>query len=80
MTCDICNRCTFANGDKYEGEWAAGQPHGQGSMVYADGDRYSGLWVRGKRHGQGSAVFSDGTKFRGAWEEDCWVQSSAHGR
>ncbi len=73
-------RCTFANGDKYEGSWVAGAPHGSGAMLYCSGERYQGAWQNGRRHGQGSAVFEDGVRFCGAWQDDCWVQSSADPR
>ena len=42
-----------ANGDSYEGEWAADQRHGHGRFVSLHGDVYEGGWVHGQRSGQG---------------------------
>jgi hypothetical protein len=69
-------RCMFANGDKYDGEWEKGLPHGFGTMLYCSGEWYTGQWQQGKRHGEGKATFFDGTKFKGMWEEDMWLQSA----
>ena len=35
---------TYANGDKYEGEWEKNSRQGKGVMVYANGDKYEGNW------------------------------------
>lgn len=47
-------RFQYANGDTYDGDWHAGQRHGQGvCTVGADGTRYTGAWVRDQMHGTG---------------------------
>ncbi len=33
---------TYANGDKYEGEYKNGQCHGRGVYSHANGDKYEG--------------------------------------
>lgn len=35
---------TYANGDKYEGEWHADKRLGTGRFTYANGDEYEGQW------------------------------------
>jgi len=39
---------TWANGDKYVGNWDHDSRHGMGIMIYANGDKYDGNWVDGK--------------------------------
>ncbi len=36
---------TFANGDKYVGEFKDDMIHGQGTQTFADGTIEKGLWV-----------------------------------
>ena len=52
-----------ASGDKYEGEWRAGKPHGKGSLWKMEKrlrKRYAGDWVQGKRSGRGAAWTREG--------------------
>ena len=44
---------TFANGNKYEGEWKDGKRSGQGTFKWADGEKYVGEYAGDKRNGQG---------------------------
>ena len=39
----------WADGRKYEGNWAFGKQHGQGKYVLSDGKVRIGLWNNGKR-------------------------------
>jgi hypothetical protein len=40
---------TYANGDKYVGEWRDGKRHGQGILTYADGrPPLEGIWEDNK--------------------------------
>ena len=39
---------TFANGDKYIGEYKDGEIHGQGTLTYADGRVEKGIWENGQ--------------------------------
>ena len=45
---------SWANGDKYVGEWKDGLNHGQGTYTWADGDKYVGEYKDGLMHGQGT--------------------------
>ena len=58
---------TYANGDRYEGEWAYGHYEGQGVKVYANGDRYEGEWVYGRYGGQGVKTYANGDRYEGEW-------------
>lgn len=46
-------KCTYANGDEYDGAWEHDQRCGQGTMTYANGDVYVGEWRDDQRHGYG---------------------------
>jgi len=61
---------TYANGDKYVGEWKDNKYHGQGTYTYADGRKYVGEWKDNKRHGQGTYTTNDGVKYVGEWKND----------
>jgi hypothetical protein len=39
---------TFANGDKYEGEWKDDKRNGQGIFTSNDGNVYEGTWKNDK--------------------------------
>ena len=61
---------TFANGDKYVGEFKDESFHGQGTFTYEDGE-YVGEFKDNKKHGQGTYTFADdGTKYVGEWKDD----------
>tara|TARA_B100001105_G_scaffold223578_1_gene192214 strand:- start:63 stop:659 length:597 start_codon:yes stop_codon:yes gene_type:complete len=45
---------TWANGQKYVGEWKDGKYHGQGTYTWPDGKKYVGEWKDGKYHGPGT--------------------------
>ena len=59
---------TFANGDKYVGEFKDGKGHGQGTATWADGEKYVGEFKDGKKHGQGTITFANGEKYVGEWK------------
>lgn len=61
---------TWADGSRYEGQWANGKAHNYGKMRHADGDEYEGLWLDGVAHGQGVYKSKNGTIFQGQWAED----------
>jgi uncharacterized protein (TIGR02145 family) len=60
---------TWANGDKYVGEWKDGKQHGQGTYTHANGGKYVGEWKDGKQHGQGVKTWSNGDKYVGEWKD-----------
>ena len=44
---------TWANGDKYVGEFRDDLRNGQGTMTWANGDKYVGNWENGQRTVEG---------------------------
>ncbi len=60
---------TFANGDKYAGEFKDGKKHGQGTYTYASGDKYVGEYKDGKANGQGTYTYANGEKYVGEWKD-----------
>ena len=61
---------TYANGDKYVGEFKDGKRNGQGTYTLASGDKYVGEYKDGKRNGQGTYTFADGDKYVGEFKDD----------
>jgi hypothetical protein len=60
---------TYANGDKYEGEWKDDLKNGQGTFTWANGNKYVGEYKDDKRNGQGTYFFADGDKEVGEWRD-----------
>ena len=56
---------TFADGEKYVGEFKDGEFHGQGTYTFTDGENYVGGFKDGKRHGQGTYTYADRSIDRG---------------
>lgn len=44
----------WGRGEKYDGDWLHGAPHGRGRCEYNDGDTFEGLWIEGVRQGDGA--------------------------
>ena len=65
---------TYANGNKYVGEWKDGKRHGQGTHTWASGDKYVGEFKDDKRHGQGTYTRADGTVKKGKWKNGDFVK------
>ena len=61
---------TYANGDKYVGEFRDGKFHGQGTFTFANGNRYIGEFRNGKRSGQGTHNYAGGDTYAGEWRDD----------
>ncbi len=59
---------TWADGDKYEGEWKEGKFQGKGKYYYSNGSIFSGMYEKGKKHGNGVFVNPNGKDFEGVWE------------
>ena len=38
---------SFANGNRYEGEFHAGLPNGEGQFITSDGQSIAGIWSSG---------------------------------
>jgi hypothetical protein len=61
---------TFADGEKYVGEFKDGKYHGQGTLMWADGEKYVGEYKDGKYHGQGTGTWADREiKYSGEWKD-----------
>jgi hypothetical protein len=52
---------TYANGDKYVGEWREDQKHGLGTNIYANGRKEVGSFKDGLLHGLAIQYRADGT-------------------
>jgi hypothetical protein len=66
---------TFANGDKYVGEFKDNKQHGQGTFTWGSGSewagrKYVGEYKDNKQHGQGTTTLSDGSKFVGEFKDN----------
>ena len=69
---------TYANGDKYFGEFKNGKRDGQGAYTLTNGNKYVGEFKDDKRNGRGIAHRADGTIERAEqWADGKLVQSFA---
>jgi hypothetical protein len=55
---------TYANGDRYEGDFHDGLMDGLGTLTYANGDVFKGSFKNGNMHGQG--ILSSVIEYEGA--------------
>ena len=60
---------TYANGDKYVGEWKDDKKNGQGTYTFADGENYVGEFKDDKKNGQGTYTFADGATYIGEYKD-----------
>jgi len=60
---------TWANGNKYVGEYKDGRFHGQGTFTWSAGGKYVGEFKDGKKHGQGTFTWSNGKKYVGEYKD-----------
>jgi hypothetical protein len=58
-------KCTYYNGDNYEGYWSDDRPHGLGVYTWRDGGRYEGEFVDGKMQGKGKRTFVSKAEYTG---------------
>jgi hypothetical protein len=62
---------TFANGDKYVGDFKNDEFDGQGKWTSGDSvEVYEGSFVRGLRHGKGALKIGSNDKYEGDFFED----------
>jgi hypothetical protein len=73
---DVFHNCygtyTWANGDKYVGEWKDGKRRGQGTYTWANGNKYIGEFKDNKQHGQGTSILVNGDKYVGDYKDGKW--------
>ena len=67
----------YPNGDRYEGEFRDGQPHGRGILYYSNGNKHLGQFVNARREGPGKLVLRSGAEYVGNFRTD---QRSGEGR
>lgn len=60
----------WQTGDKYIGDWKAGEITGKGTMIYTDGRRYEGDFFNNQLEGKGTMIYKDGSKYIGDWKAD----------
>jgi hypothetical protein len=58
------------SGAVFEGEFAEGQRHGRGVIIYPDGSEYSGNWQNDKRHGKFVYTDGSGATWFNFWDND----------
>ena len=59
---------TYANCDRYEGEFKAGRRNGRGVCTYADGHRYEGE-IKADQKGRGVYILADGHRYEGDFKD-----------
>jgi hypothetical protein len=63
---------TFANGNRYEGDFRDDQFEGHGVLILAVGARYEGEWRNGRPNGLGVYWRVDGSRYVGQWRDGCF--------
>jgi len=59
---------SFANGNRYVGEFKNGEYNGQGTFTVGNGDKFVGEWVNGSIYGQGTEFLANGDTYVGKWD------------
>ena len=67
---DCFGTSTFANGNKYVGEFRDGDFNGQGTFTFANGNKYVGEFRNDNFNGQGTKTYADGKIEEGIWKDD----------
>ena len=67
---------TYANGDKYVGQWRNDLRNGQGTYTYANGEKYVGEYKDDKKNGQGTYTYPNGNRYVGQWKGGNQYQGS----
>lgn len=62
-------QASYANGERFEGDWVHGKRHGQGTYTYADGSVYTGQWDNDRIHGKGACVTWWGGRSSDRWRD-----------
>ena len=70
---------TYANGDKYVGEYKDGKYHGKGTYTYRDGKKYVGEFKDDTFHGQGTATYANGERLVGYFMNGGYIPDICEG-
>ncbi len=62
-------KCSWDNGDFYEGQWKSDEKHGKGIYKWPGGKVYDGEWKDDKAEGLGKMTYPDAAVYEGAWEQ-----------
>ena len=60
---------TYANGNKYVGEYKDGKRNGQFTVTYANGNKYVGEFKADKYNGQGHHTYPSGNEYVGEYKD-----------
>ena len=63
------NKCTYSNGDVYEGDWSKGKMNGQGILRLASGLKFKGSFKDGFKNGPCVEEDKDGLRFEGSYKD-----------
>jgi hypothetical protein len=66
---DGLGKCSWDNGDFYQGQWKTDEKHGKGIYRWPGGKVYDGEWKNDKAEGLGKMIYPDGAVYEGAWEQ-----------
>ena len=62
---------SYANGDKYVGEWKDDRKNGQGTWTDTNGNKFVGEFKYDKRNGKGTLTRADGAIYPcGLWKNN----------
>ena len=61
---------TWADGEKYVGQYKDGKANGQGTYTFPSGQKYVGQFKDSKKNGQGTYTWPDGSKYVGPYKND----------
>jgi len=59
----------YADGSKYEGDFANGKPQGTGTFTYANNETFVGTFKSGYKHGKGVYQRQNGQQIVGEWKD-----------
>jgi hypothetical protein len=54
---------TWANGDRYDGQFKDGKKHGTGRINFTNGEKYTGNWIEDERTGRGVFTWPNGDRY-----------------
>ncbi len=69
----------YADGSKYDGEFANKKVHGWGTWDYPNGDKFVGSFQKGLQDGQGALYKKDGSVLVGQWINGEYIGQSKSG-